>query len=58
MTETPTTATIIEFPDADERELRKIFLAMKKPSPADMIARALDKQAGREPLGMFSGAGG
>ena len=52
------TATIIKFPTAAERNLRLIFaaLARKPADPAAAIARALDRQAGRAPMGMFAGA--
>ena len=49
------TATIIKFPNADERKMRRIFAALPKPTPAVAYARALARQRG-EPMGMFSGA--
>ena len=52
------TAKIVPFPDEAERARRKLFAHLFAPrtNRADMIARALDKQAGRLPAGMFGAA--
>ena len=54
------TAKILPFPDEAERARRKLYAHLFAPrtNRADMIARALDKQAGREPMGMFAGGAG
>ena len=52
------TAKILPFPDEAERARRKLYAHLFAPrtTRVDMIARALDRQAGREPAGMFGAA--
>ena len=58
MTDKTASATnIIPFPGPAERERRRLMahLFNRPVDRADMIARALGRQAGREPMGMFAG---
>ena len=49
------TATILRFPTAAERSQRRMMAALfnRPVDRAAAIARALARQAGREPMGMF-----
>ena len=51
------TATILKFPSPAERAHRRLMAHLFAPrtNRVDMIARALDRQAGRPAAGMFAG---